>query len=92
METQKAIKGVNLLFLALVMVAIVFEIVVGILAALGIDIFMGKMTLQLVFSQLIFAIPAILYFVYSKKDKKKGLEFLRFKKIRFSNRSEEAHV
>ena len=85
METQKAIKGVNLLFLALVMVAIVFEIVVGILAALGIDIFMGKMTLQLVFSQLIFAIPAILYFVYSKKDKKKGLEFLRFKKIRFSN-------
>ena len=85
METQKAIKGVNLLFLALVMVAIIFEIVVGILAALGLDVFMGKVTLQLVYSQLIFAIPAVLYFVYSGKDKKKGFEFLRFKKIRFSN-------
>ncbi len=85
METQKAVKGVNLLFLALVMVAIVFEIVIGILSGLGIDIFMGKVTLQLVYSQLIFAVPAIIYFICSNRDKKKGFEFLRFKKIRFSN-------
>ena len=85
METQKTIKGVNLLFLALVLIEIVFQIVVGILAAFGIDIFMGKVTLQLIFSQLVFALPAIIYFVFTHRDLKKGFAFLRYKKIRFSN-------
>ena len=85
MEAQKTIKGVNLLFLALVLIEIVFQIVVGILAAFGIDIFMGKVTLQLIFSQLVFALPAIIYFVFTHRDLKKGFAFLRYKKIRFSN-------
>ncbi len=86
MQTQKAIKGVNLLFLAIVMVAVMFEIVVGVLSAFGIDVFMGKITLQLVYSQLIFVIPAVLYFLFSKKDSyRKGFEFVRYKKISFSN-------
>ena len=86
MQTQKTIKGANLLFLAIVMVSVVFEILVGILAGLGIDIFMGKITIQLVYSQLIFALPAVLYFLFAKRDSyRKGFEFVRYKKIRFSN-------
>ena len=85
MEAQKTIKGVNQLFLALVLVSIVFEIIVGILSAFGIDIFNGKVTLQLIYSQLVFALPAILYFAFTHRDIKQGFAFLRYKKIRFSN-------
>ena len=80
MDVQKRIKGVNLLFLAIVIVRLLFEIAVSILVNKGIDITGGSYSLQLIYSQLILALPALCYMVFGRKD----FKVLRFKKIRFS--------
>ncbi len=81
MDVRNKIKGVNLLFLAIVAVMIVFEFAVAIMGRyFGIDIFFGSYSLQLIFSQLILVLPALIYVVFVRKD----FKFLRFKKIKFT--------
>ncbi len=81
MDVRKKIKGVNLLFLAIVTVMIAFEFAIAILDRyFGIDIFFGSYSLQLIFSQLILVLPALIYIVFVRKD----FKFLRFKKIKFT--------
>ena len=81
MEVQKRIKGVNLLFLAIVLVMIVYEIAASFLKDRGIDITFGSTALTLVYSQLILALPALIYLIFVRKS----FKVLRFKKIKFTN-------
>ncbi len=80
MSAQRQIKGVNFVFLAIVLASIVFQLIVGVLTYFGIDIFMGSYALQIIYSQVLFLAPALVYMIFFHKD----IRLLRFKKIRIS--------
>ena len=74
------IKGVNTVLLVTVVVSVLFSILISFLDMFGIDIFCGSYALQLLYSQIIFVLPALIWLIANR-----NFRILRFRKIRFSN-------
>ena len=82
MEVQMRIKGVNRLFLAIVAMNIGLQLIIAVLdQVFGIDIFFGSLALQLLYSQVLLALPGLIYLLCFRKR----VGILRFKKIKFTN-------
>lgn len=77
MQLKNTPKGANLVFLLTVFANIGFSTLIEFLAFFRIDIFNGSVALQMIYSQVLFVLPALLYLLITKTS----FKLLRFKKI-----------
>lgn len=77
MRLKDTPKGANLVFLMVILVNIGISFAAELLLTVGIDIFFGSFAVQLLFSQVLFFMPVVIYMLCTKTS----VKLFRFKKI-----------